>query len=167
MKKRRFINYGTMFLLSVIVGLFTYKVYNRNLICKYDDVFEEYSEDEYDYLVEIAEKTITERGINTEEIPEDVYYEIVQADNSNTIFKYGLKRHNNGFSDSPEQTIILSKDNRILEKKSADEIKETYIEQCEKSMTTAPRIIGILVWMFCFLTYMVGRGNRESKASKE
>lgn len=134
MKKRRFINYGTMFLLSVMVGILACMISNRVIRNNSDAIFGKYSKEDYEYLLEIAEKAVVEgKGIHTEEIPKDVDYTIEQLSNvndkeNNITFTYSLSR--SGLN-SPKMTITLSKENKkILSKHSIYKTEEDYIRVC-------------------------------------
>lgn len=157
-KKRRFINWGTMFLLSVIVGIVAYTVAYGCFINNCSYVLKAYSKDDYDYLVEIAEKTITEgKGINTEKIPKDCYYSIEQLENSDEItVEYRLKNQSDGFllsllSPDKGMVITLSKDNKILSAVSLYESEETYITMCKRSMLFFSVMVGGIVWILMLL----------------
>lgn len=167
-KKRRFINLGTMLLLSIIVVFLAYGVSYRYFMNSYD-VFESYSKDVYDYLVEIAEKTITEgKGINTQGIPEDIESYQINKYGDRVIFEYGLKWNHEMFwyTSQPKMTITLSKDNKILNKESNYETKEKYIEDCKNQMSGWSMMIGLLLGMAIFMFYVMGRCIRNSEKSK-
>lgn len=168
MMKRRFINYGTMFLLSVMVGFLAYMISNRMIISNRDDIFGKYSKDDYKYLLEIAEKAVVDgEGIHTEEIPKDVYYKIETFSNEedNITFTYGLSK--NGLKNSPKMTITLSKEERkILSKDSIYETEKDYKRICNNQAQFFSVLIGIVCAMLIMVFYTMYSNIQMSKPKK-
>lgn len=167
--KRRFINYGTMFLLSVMAGFLAYMISNRMIISNRDDIFGKYSKDDYEYLLEIAEKVIVEggEGIHTEEIPKDVYYKIETFSNEedNITFTYGLSK--NRLKNSPKMTITLSKkDKKILSKDSIYETEEDYKKVCNNQAKFFSVLIGIVCAIVIMGLYTMYSSIQMSKPKK-
>lgn len=144
MRKRRFNSYGKTLLLSVMVGFFVYIISNGMIINNCNAIFGEYSKDDYEYLLEIAEKAVVEgKGIHTEEIPKDVDYKIEQFSNGEDIkFTYALSKK--GLLEiSPEVTITLSvEDKKILSQDFQWETEEEFIKRCNNQAKFFSVILG-------------------------
>lgn len=170
-KKRRFINWGTVMIFTIMLGIIVCKISHTIIIKINSDTFEAYSEDDYRYLLEIAKTAVTEgKGIDTSKIPKDVIYEISGSKSGETIFTYELKRDVNfrlQLPLTPNMTVTLSKDQRILSKDSNYESKEKFTEECKRKMLLWPLMIGFWCWIIP-LVYALQRAEitRRKKTEK-
>lgn len=161
--KRRFINYGTMFLLSVVVGLLAYMISNRIMISHSDDIFGKYSTEDYEYLLEIVEKAVVEgKDIHTQEIPKDVYYKIEQSSNEEAItFTCSLIKRE---LYSPEMTITLSKEDKKILSKDFIETEEDYNRMCNRQAKFFSVAIGIACAIVIMAVYTMYSNIQMSKS---
>lgn len=155
MKEKRYFNGKAI--LPIIYAMVS--VFICSLICystltaKFENELNSYSEDEYHYLSEIADKVVQEKkGINLLALPDNVARYTITTDTEKGIVEFEYYLDNNKgmrFAEPSSMKVSMSKETlKVISKTPNCSSKEDYVQKVRFKIASVSALSGIISTMF-------------------